>query len=88
MNWKTNVDGKFERVSAFDGSHKKGPVVVAFAGNLTRETIRDESVEYIKWFYGRSGWKHRFTYEFPEGIEKRPGMPMGSLINEFMVIEE
>lgn len=88
MKEPTNVEGKFTRVSAFTGSRKDSPVVVAFVGNLTKETIAPESIAYIKWFYGREGWEHRFVKEFPDGIERRNGSPSGNFVNEYMVIEK
>ena len=87
MKTPVDVSGKFTRVSAFTGNRRDSPVVVAFIGNLTKETIAPKSIEYIKWFYEREGWKHRFVDEFPDGIEQRQGSPNGNFVNDYMVIE-
>lgn len=83
-----DVAGKFERVSAFQGSWKEGPIVVGFIGNLTKRTIAPESIEYIKGYYNRAGWNHRFVDEFPKEMEIRNGFAIGNITNGFMVIEK
>ena len=80
------IFGRFARVSDF--SDRTGPVLVGFCGDVYPHDLRPEHIEYIKAFYNRAGWGHRFYNEWPEEI--KPAYPAakakGNFKNGFMLI--
>ena len=79
-----SISGKFTKVSkSYD---KNSNVLISFVGDLWPHDLTSANIEYIKSFYSRPGWNHKFLDKWPEDIEPWYPAAKSRTKNRFMLI--
>jgi len=78
-----NINGRFSLCT--DPANKTAPVVVGFHGVYPHD-LTPAQLRHIKTFYNRTGWDHRYSFEWP--AEFTPAFPAAAKnFNSYMIIE-
>lgn len=81
---EVDINGRFSRVSA--GYDKTAPVLVGLLGNVWPHDLTAANIDYIKAFYGRTGWAHKLLTDWPDDIAPAYPAAKKNFVNGFVLI--